>query len=244
MRPKIIKSFRANFWAGLVALLPLYLTIILLWNLFLLVDGILKGVVRLLLGNIIGWIYFRTHYIPGLGFITVILMVLIAGMIARNFMGRRLVAIGNNLMAKIPLVNKLYKAIDQISQAFLSDKREVFQKAVLVEFPRKGVYSIAFFTQDTQGPIQDALPADVISIFLPSTPNPTTGFLLFVPKTDVIPLDLSVEEALKLVISGGAIVPNLAHSKSLEPAGDKSDPAIIAKSDNGRLINQSPTNQS
>jgi uncharacterized membrane protein len=233
MNSNIVKSLKANFWAGLVALLPLYLTIILLWNLFLLVDGILKGAVRLLLGNIIGWTYFRTHYIPGLGFITVILLILLAGLVARNIMGRNLVAIGNNIMAKIPLVNKIYKAIDQISQAFFSDKREVFQKAVIVEFPRKGVYAIAFYTQDTHGPVQDILPEDVISVFLPSTPNPTTGFLLFVPKKEVIHLDLSVEEALKLVISGGAIVPKTLSSNSITVSENIENPTLAVNENPG-----------
>ena len=227
MNPKIIKSLKANFWAGLVALLPLYLTIILLWNLFLLVDGILKDAVRLLVGNIIGWTYFKTHYIPGLGFVTVIILILLAGVVARNIIGRNIVVIGNSIMAKIPLVNKIYKAIDQISQAFFSDKREVFKKTVLVEYPRKGMYSIGFYTQDTQGPIQDALPEDVISIFLPSTPNPTTGFLLFVPKNEVILLELSVEEAMKLVISGGAIVPNIPPLKSSTTSENIENPTSI-----------------
>ena len=124
-------------------------------------------------------------------------------------------------------MNKIYKAIDQISQAFFSDKREIFKKTVLVEYPRKGMYSIGFYTQDTHGPVQDALPEDVISIFLPSTPNPTTGFLLFVPKKDVITLDLSVEEALKLVISAGAIVPNIPSSKSFTTSENIENPTPV-----------------
>jgi len=84
----------------------------------------------------------------------------------------------------------------------------VFKKAVLFEYPRKGIYSIGFYTQDTRGAVQESLEEDVVSIFLPTTPNPTSGFLLFVQKTEVIELDLTIEEALKLVISGGAIIPN------------------------------------
>ena len=91
-------------------------------------------------------------------------------------------------------------------QALFSEKSEVFKKAVLIEYPRRGIYSVGFFTQDTKGVIQESIEEDVISVFLPTTPNPTSGFLLFVPKEEVIELDLSVEEALKLVVSGGAVI--------------------------------------
>ncbi len=213
----MIKSLKANFFAGLVVLLPIFLTIILLWNLFLLVDGILNESIRLVLGNVVNLEFFRRHNIPGLGFVAVVIMILIAGVITRNFMGKKIITTAEKIMGRIPLANKIYGAINQISQAIFSDKREVFQKPVLVEYPRKNMYSIGFFTQDTQGPVQESLPADVISIFLPTTPNPTSGFLLFVPKSDVIPLDLSVEEALKLVISGGAIIPESLPRKSQPP---------------------------
>jgi uncharacterized membrane protein len=212
-----MKSIRVNFLAGLAVLLPIFLTIWLLWKAFLLVDGILSETIRLLLGNVVNLEFFRTHDIPGLGFVAVMLMLFFAGMIARNFVGRKVISGTERVMSRIPLANKIYNAISQIARAFFSDRREVFQKAVLVQYPKDGMYSIAFFTQDTHGPVQDALPEDVISVFLPSTPNPTTGFLLFVPKSEVIPLNLSVEEALKLVISGGAIVP-----KSLPTATEES----------------------
>ncbi len=220
----MIKPLKANFFAGLVVLLPIFLTIILLWNLFLLVDGILNESIRLVLGNVANLEFFRRHNIPGLGFVAVVIMIFVVGVIARNFMGKKVITTAEGVMGRIPLANKIYRAISQISKAILSDKREVFQKPVLVEYPRKNMYSIGFFTQDTQGPVQESLPADVISIFLPTTPNPTSGFLLFVPKADVISLDLSVEEALKLVISGGAIVPeSLAqtpHTPAISPESE------------------------
>lgn len=207
MSRNFTKSVKANLLAGLLVFSPVFLTIWLLWKLFLLVDGFLNGTVRLLLAGILNLGFFRTHAIPGLGFVAIILMLFVTGFVVRNFAGRTIMDATNRIMTRIPLANKIYSALDQIAQAFLSGKREVFKKAVLVEFPRKGMYSIAFYTQDTRGPVQDALPTDVISLFLPTTPNPTTGYLIFVPKSDVIPLDLSIEEALKLIISGGAITP-------------------------------------
>jgi uncharacterized membrane protein len=188
------------------------------------VDGILSESIRLVLGKVVKLEFFRKHNIPGLGFVAVVIMIFIAGVIARNIIGRKIITSTERVMGRIPLANKIYGAISQIAKAILSDKREVFQKPVLVEYPRKNMYSIGFFTQDTQGPVQESLPEDVISIFLPTTPNPTSGFLLFVPKSDVIGLDLSVEEALKLVISGGAIVPEslpqLPHSPATPPESE------------------------
>ena len=208
----------------MVVLLPIFLTIILLWNLFLMVDGILSESIRLVLGNVVKLEFFQRHNIPGLGFVAVVIMIFVVGAIARNFLGKKIITTTEGVMGRIPLANKIYGAINQIAKAILSDKREVFQKPVLVEYPRKNMYSIGFFTQDTQGPVQESLPADVISVFLPTTPNPTSGFLLFVPKSDVIALDLSVEEALKLVISGGAIVPKslpqIPHSPATLPESE------------------------
>ena len=102
-------------------------------------------------------------------------------------------------------MNRIYIAIREISEAILSEKREVFKKTVLIEYPRKGLYSIAFFTQDTKGLVQNTLKKDVVSVFVPTTPFPTSGYLLFVPKSDVTEIDMSVEDALKLVISAGAV---------------------------------------
>ena len=142
-----------------------------------------------------------------MGFIALILLIIGTGLLARNYFGKKLIAMGESIVARIPIISRIYSTIQQISQAFFSEKREVFKKAVLFEYPRKGIYSIGFYTQDTRGPVQDALEHDVVSIFLPTTPNPTSGFLLFVPKDEIIDLNLTVEEALKLVISGGAIIP-------------------------------------
>ncbi|RMD92611.1 MAG: DUF502 domain-containing protein [Calditrichaeota bacterium] len=200
------RKFRAYFFTGLLVLIPLFLTGYIIWNLFLAIDGILRGVVYDFLYKTFGLEVFKKP-IPGLGFITLVLLITFTGIIARNYFGRKIVDIGDRIVQSIPLINRVYNAIKQISYAFFSEKREVFKKAILFEYPRKGIYSIGFFTQDTRGPVQEALEEDVVSVFLPTTPNPTSGFLLFVPKTDIIDLDLPVEEALKLIISGGAIVP-------------------------------------
>jgi uncharacterized membrane protein len=198
------KKIRAYFFTGLLVLIPLVLTIYIIWNLFLAIDGILRGFVYTFVLEKFG---LRVVQVPGLGFITLILVIVFTGILTRNYFGRKIVNFGDSVVQRIPLINKVYNAIKQISYAFFSEKREVFKKAILFEYPRKGMYCIGFFTQDTRGTVQEVLEEDVVSVFLPTTPNPTSGFLLFVPKTDVIELDLTIEEALKLIISGGAIVP-------------------------------------
>ncbi len=195
---------RKTLLAGFVVLTPIILTIYLLALLFHLLDGILKNsVVRFLLEHV-GLAHLKVP-IPGLGVLLILLILFLTGIIARNYFGKKLIELGNLIVTRIPLINRIYIAIREIIEAILSEKREVLKKAVLIEYPRKGLYSIAFFTQDTKGPVQDTLDKDVISVFLPTTPNPTSGYLLFVPKKDVIELEMPVEDALKLVISGGSI---------------------------------------
>ncbi len=216
LRKDLTRQFKVYFGTGLVVLVPIALTIFIIYWLFQRIDSILRGVVyefiRVQLGIPIG-----NEPIPGMGFITLVLLIVIVGVLARNYFGKRLIDIGENIMARIPIISRIYLTIQQISEAFFGEKREVFEKAILFEYPRRGIYSIGFFTQDTKGPVQDTLDDDVVSVFLPTTPNPTSGFLLFVPKTDVIELDLPVEEALKLVISGGAIIPKIKSDERMPP---------------------------
>jgi uncharacterized membrane protein len=200
------KRIRSNFFTGVLVLVPLVLTGYIIWKSFLFLDGILGGIAHDVIFKYFGSSV-EDPRVPGVGIVSLLLITIVTGMVARNYVGRKIVNFGDRIVERIPLINRIYSAIKQISQAFLASKREVFQKAVLFEYPRKGVYSIGFYTQDTRGPVQNAIEADVVSIFLPTTPNPTSGFLLFVPKSDVHDLDLTIEEALKLIISGGAIVP-------------------------------------
>lgn len=201
----ILRKLRNYFLAGLAVIVPIALTMFIIWTMFRKLDGLLQGVVNKVLVNWLGLTQIQGP-IPGLGFITLIILIIITGMIARNYAGRKIIQVGDSIVARIPLISKIYIAIQQIMQALFSEKSEVFKKAVLIEYPRRGIYSVGFFTQDTKGVIQESIEEDVISVFLPTTPNPTSGFLLFVPKEEVIELDLSVEEALKLVVSGGAVI--------------------------------------
>lgn len=208
------KKLKSNFLTGLLVLIPLVLTIFIIWKLFFAIDGLLQGFISEVVLTRLGYVV-TDKPLTGLGFISVIIVILLTGFFARNYVGRKVLVLGNTIVSRIPIISRVYIAIQQISQAFLSEKTEVFEKAVLIEYPRKDIYSIGFFTQDTKGEVQDHLDKDVVSIFIPTTPNPTSGFLLFVPKSDITVLDMSVEEALKLVISGGAIVPNFNKAAKL-----------------------------
>lgn len=206
-RGGIGRRLRAYFFTGLLVVVPLGLTYFIIRFLFVAIDDILSETVSAFIREQFG-LTLGIRQIPGIGIVTLLLIIILTGIVARNYFGRKLVNLGDKFVERIPLINRIYVATKQISKAFLSSKREVFQKAILFEYPRKGVYSIGFYTQDTRGPVQQALDDDVVSVFLPTTPNPTSGFLLFVQKSEIVELDLTIEEALKLVISGGAIVPS------------------------------------
>ncbi len=199
------RRIKRYLFTGFLILGPIGITLFLLWKGFLLLDGILGKGINLVLKDVLGFKIFGLASIPGIGFLVLIILLIITGFAAHNVFGNKLIQKSQRFMNQIPLVNRIYHAIEQISQAIFSGKREVFKRAVLIEYPRKGVYSIAVMTADTSGHLQDKLPEDSISVFLPTTPNPTSGFLLFVPKSEIIELDISVEEALKLIISGGTL---------------------------------------
>lgn len=200
----MLNQIKKSFLAGLLVLTPITLTIYLFILLFQFLDGILRDVVSYVLINQVGLKSLKAP-IPGLGLLVLLLLIISVGFFARNYFGKKLFAIGDYIVTHIPLINRIYIAIRQISEAILTEKRELFKKVVLIEYPRKDLYSIGFFTQDTKGKVQETLPTDVVSVFIPTSPNPTSGYLLFVPKKDIIELDMAVEDALKLVISGGSV---------------------------------------
>ena len=210
----MIRRLRTYFFTGILVTTPIVLTIYIFWKLFKGLDSILIDVINNLIVPF-GLKPYHGH-IPGLGIIVMVIIIILAGALARNYVGNKLFRLGDWLVTRIPLISKIYIAIRQLFEAIFSEKREVFKQAVLFEYPRKGIYSIGFITQDTRGEIQERLTEDVYSVFLPTTPNPTSGYLLFVPKKDVVVLDMPIEEALKLIISGGAIVPNSNHRSEIK----------------------------
>ena len=190
---------RRKFLTGLIILLPTMLTGWILFRLFRSVDSILKPIVE----------RYPFLDIPGLGFIAVIIILLLMGIFAGNFIGRRIIHWAEKGIGQIPLVSKLYTAFKQMSEVFLQEKRTAFRRAIILEYPRRGVYSVGFVTSTWSYHDAKGNEKVFINVFLPTTPIPTSGLFLMVPEEDTTPMNCSVEEALKMVISGGAIISSI-----------------------------------
>lgn len=143
----------------------------------------------------------------GTGFLLAVLLFLCTGFLTRYLVGRKIIAIGETLVGKIPLISRVYLAVQQIRDVFVNREGAVFQQVVLMEYPRKGILGVGFVTSSDQGAVQLAAGRRLVAVFVPTTPNPTSGFLLYLPPEDLIPIDLSVEDAMKLIVSGGAYLP-------------------------------------
>ena len=145
--------------------------------------------------------------VPGMGAILTLLIIFITGVLAANFIGQRLVVWWERLLTKIPVVNSIYNSVKQVSDTLFSSSGNAFRKALLVQYPREGSWTIAFLTGQPGGDVTNHLQGDYVSVYVPTTPNPTSGFFLMMPKQDVIELDMSVDEALKYIISMGVVAP-------------------------------------
>jgi uncharacterized membrane protein len=145
--------------------------------------------------------------IPGLGLVIVLTALILIGWLTAGVLGRLFQRISERILARTPVIRNIYGAIKQILETVLAQKSNAFREAVLIEYPRQGVWTIAFITGHTQGEIRGISDEEVINVYVPTTPNPTSGFLLFVPRKDVVSLSMSVEEAFKMVISGGIVTP-------------------------------------
>ena len=145
--------------------------------------------------------------LPGAGVILTLLIIFITGVLAANFIGQHLVKWWELLLARIPVVNSIYNSVKQVSDTLFSSSGNAFRKALLVQYPREGSWTIAFLTGQPGGDVANHLQGDYVSVYVPTTPNPTSGFFLMMPKEDVIELDMSVDEALKYIISMGVVAP-------------------------------------
>jgi uncharacterized membrane protein len=193
------KSLRRSFFAGLLVVVPVAASIgILLW--------LFNTVTSWLLPEAL--LQHRQSFLFRLvALIATALLVTFVGWITRLVVGKRLIVAGEALINRVPLLNKTYGFMKEISHTMLSGRKTMFQGVVLVEYPRPGVYTIGFVTGQTKGEAQAKTPTELVNVFFPTTPNPTSGWLALVPRQQVIELDMSVTEGMKLVISGGSVVP-------------------------------------
>ena len=228
MAAKKTSAFKTWFLTGLLVLVPLGIT---LWVLNLVISTMDQSMALLPLAwqpeNLFG------RRIPGLGAILTLLFILVVGVLTHNFIGQRLVRWWEVLLGHIPVVGPIYTSVKQVSDTLLSSSGNAFRKALLVQYPREGSWTIAFLTGRPGGDVQNHLQGEYVSVYVPTTPNPTSGFFLMMPKADTIELDMTVDAALKYIVSMGVVAPaDLPRKTGAEPrpadaeAADAEDAAV------------------
>lgn len=198
-----MKRLRRYLVAGILVWAPLAVT----WLLLRFVVGLMDRTLLLLPQEYRPEVLLGVR-IPGLGVILTVIVLLITGLLAANFVGRAFVGGWEQLMDRIPFVRSVYSAAKNFAEMVFSDSSQSFKRVLLIEYPRKGLYSLAFQTATQLGEVQGRTGVDVVCCFVPTTPNPTSGFIIIVPKSDITVLDMEVDEALKMIISLGVVVPN------------------------------------
>jgi uncharacterized membrane protein len=199
-----MSRIRTYFLTGLIVAGPVAVTLWLIWWFVTWVDNLVRPFIPVA--------YLPETYlpfnIPGLGLIIVFITLTLLGFLTANFIGRRLIAFGDSVLNHMPIVRPIYRTAKQIFQTLFSKSESSFRRVGLVEFPSPGMWSLVFLTQSPTSEISDRLPAvEHVSAFMPCTPNPTTGFFFYVPRRDVIDLDITVEEAMTLIMSAGIVQP-------------------------------------
>ncbi len=205
-RHGIFWRLRNYFLAGVVVAAPMGITLYVTWAFVSFVDRSIKPLIPDAYNP---ETYFRFSF-PGLGLLIMLVLLTLLGTLAANFFGQTLLDYGERLVARMPIMRGVYNATKQILETVTTPSGASFRQAALIEYPRKGLWTICFITGEADGEVQARTPEDVISVYVPTTPNPTSGFLIFVPRADVVTLDMSVEEAVKMVISMGLVVPKWA----------------------------------
>lgn len=205
-------NLRRYLLAGLLVWLPIVVTVLILKFLIGLVDGIL-----LLLPEAVQPETLLGFQIPGLGVLLSAIVLLLTGMVVTNLFGSSMVRMGERLLARIPFVRAIYSATKQLTETLFSGKGKSFRKVVMVRFPHPGVWTVAFLTGEGMKEANTKTGSDLVNVFVPTTPNPTGGYFLMVPRNDIIDLDMSVDDGIKLILSAGAVVPDGRHPDS--PAG-------------------------
>lgn len=205
---------RKYFVTGLLILVPLAIT---LWVLNLIISTLDQSLLllpaswqpRVLLG----------YEFPGVGTVLTLLVIFLTGLATRNIIGKQVVLLWEMLLARIPIVNSIYSSVKQVSDTLFSSSGNAFRKALLVQYPRQGSWTIAFLTGTPGGDVKNHLTGDYVSVYVPTTPNPTSGFFLMMPRADTIELDMSVDQALKYIVSMGVVAPEQLENKLIvDPA--------------------------
>jgi len=215
MLTSIKRRIRNIFITGLLITLPIAFTIFIFNFLFKTLDNWLSPTITKLL-IWAGAPIVEEFRIPGLGVIVTLIIIFLFGIVTRSFIGAKLVQLGEMIVDRIPVVRSIYTGAKQIVTTIAHADTKAFRKVVLLEFPRKGLYSMGFITSDNRGEVQALTQENVVNVFVPTTPNPTSGFLIFAPKEEVIELSMTVEEGIKFIISCGIVTPKHQQEKLME----------------------------
>lgn len=197
-------KIRTYFATGILIAIPLFATLWFVHFLLNILNGFLKVPTSFLIKYNIPYIKI---IIPIIGLIIIFLVITGIGILTTNIIGRKLIKLGETTLSKLPIINVVYNSVKQFMEAIFLLRRSSFTKVVLVEYPKKGIYSVGFVASDQKSSIHNTVNKDLINIFIPTTPNPTSGMLVMIPKDETIPLNISVEDGLKFIISGGIISP-------------------------------------
>jgi uncharacterized membrane protein len=218
-------SLKRYFLTGLLVIIPIWGTVLILKTLFVTVDSIL--------GTALADTVLPDYYFPGLGILTLVVLIFSAGVLATNFFGKQLVIRWEEFLDRVPIVRGIYATLKSMMDIFSFQQREKYDKVVMIQFPKNGHYCLAFVTGVTRGEIQSLVQETLVHVFVPTSPNPTSGYFLLVPESEIVSVDMGVEEAMKLIVSGGFYSPS-------EKSAEKSSSIEIAKKRDRMTLKNSP----
>ena len=215
LRLLIKTKLQRYFLAGLVAVVPISLTVLVVrWTITLMDQLLLRFIPERFRPEVL-----FGFALPGIGLLATFLLILLVGVLVTNYFGRSLLHLSERIMGRIPLVKGIFSLFKQVADTVLSADRQGFRKVVLIEYPRRGLWSVGFVTGTSQGEVQRVIDQRTINVFMPTTPNPTSGYYILVPEEDALELNMTVDEAFKLIISGGMVSPPERSHLDVEPAG-------------------------
>lgn len=217
---RVLARLRTYLLAGIIVTAPISITLLIVWRVVDYFDSQVAGLLPAQLNPE----RLLPFTLPGIGLLLMLAVLILIGWLTATYLGRAMVRLGEWVVRRMPVVRTLYGTLKQIFETVLAQSSRSFREVVAVEWPRRGVWSVAFVTGPAPGAVTRAVDDEVVSLFLPCTPNPTTGYFLMVPRRDVLHLDLTVEEAMKLIISGGLVAP----PELAPPAAKAPKPAVLA----------------
>jgi uncharacterized membrane protein len=196
----VMARLRAYFFAGILVTAPVSISFYLAWQFIKFMDNQVSPFIP-------PEFHPQNWGIPGFGLVIVVVGLTVIGFLTAGFAGRLLVRMSDFVLARMPVIRSIYSAVKQIFETMLAQKANAFREVVLIEYPRPGIWTLGFITGATSGEVGDRFDRDMVNVFVPTTPNPTSGFLLFLPRSDVRVLDMTVEDGIKMVVSTGILVP-------------------------------------